>query len=100
MKIKIHSFTEDEQSKELYKLVILVKAENTETDKKYVREKLSDFQYEHLEDCWIRMVRRGHFLQLYVGHLIICYTTRNEDKNENNYCCIISPDFSFSFKPY
>ena len=49
MNKQIIHFVESEQSKELYKLVILVKAENEEADKKYVRDKLADFQYEHLQ---------------------------------------------------
>ena len=60
MNIKLHYFGQDDASKELYRLVILVKPENTETDKKLVKEKLSDFQYEHLQDGWIRMVRQRH----------------------------------------
>jgi len=55
-KLKIHALSESDQSNELYKLVNLIKPENTETDKKYVRERLSDFQYEHIENGWIRMV--------------------------------------------
>ena len=64
MKTKPHFFGEDDQSKELYKLVILVKPENTETDKTYIKDKLPDFQYEYLQDGWIRMVRRGQYVTL------------------------------------
>lgn len=42
MNIKIHFFGEDEQSKELYKLVILVSPENTEDDKRFVKEELEE----------------------------------------------------------
>ena len=64
MKLKIHFFGQDDASKELYRLVILVKPNNTEIDKNYIKDKLSDFQYEHLEDGCIRMVRRGQYLTL------------------------------------
>ena len=44
MKIKIHSLRIWTVN-ELYKLIILVNAETAENDKKYVRERLSDFHY-------------------------------------------------------
>ena len=64
MKIKQHFFGQDDQSKELYRLVILIKPENTGKDKRIVKEQLSDFQYEYIQDGWIRMVRRGQYLTL------------------------------------
>ncbi len=64
-KIKILGLYEDDDCKELYKLIVLV---NPEIPKSYISKiesKLDEFHYKHIQDGWLKYVMRGQMVTLY-----------------------------------
>ena len=66
MEKRIKFFGEDEECKELFRLVVLVKVDKNDTDEdiKRLKKELSDFYYERIQDGNIRAVMKGQYLTL------------------------------------
>ena len=64
-RIRIHGLFEDDDCKELYKLIVLVNPSIPKTEIQKLESLLEDFQYEHIQDGWLRYVMRGQMVTLY-----------------------------------